>query len=225
MSNRKITIKVDESSILDVINELGLINTKKSGWDSNEIYVTLDLPDAKETYEYLAKSKKILDWSIGGIQEFQVGRYTDPDDVSPKEIIEEHPATIKKKEREQEAKIEKPSRDKFAGFVSDLILQSSDPYKAMVNFTEASWRQSRKNPAVMFGTPLFKTNLETEYKAVSGSASIERALLQKVIESYYVGVEMSDAVQDMIDKIREKWKQLSESETLTSVSITLFRNA
>ena len=52
----------------------------------------------------------------------------------------------------------------------------------------------------------------------------ERILLGKVLESYYSGVDYIDAVEDTIGKIRVAWKTLSKHESLTSVSIRLYKN-
>lgn len=52
----------------------------------------------------------------------------------------------------------------------------------------------------------------------------ERILLEKVLESYYSGVDYIDAVEDTIGKIRVAWKTLNKHESLTSVSIRLYKN-
>jgi len=242
MSDRKITIKLDEKNLLDVIEELKIAKTKRKFWKTNEIFLTLDLPDTKDTYVYLTKSKKILDWSLGELKDFKEGSDI-PETDNPVEI-EEHPSVVKRKKREKEkearmaeeeaTKKEQPEKeenpeivlDKFTKFELDLARKETSVYLGLSYFIEATWRVSRKSPGIVFGTPLFKTSVEKEYEEIrNGMPVVERALLQKVIESYYPGITEVDAVLDINDKIRTRWKILSQCETLTSVSIMLFRNA
>ena len=247
MSDRKITIKIDEKYLLDVIEELKIAKTKRRIWKPKEIFLTLDLPDTKSTYEYLAKSPKISDWSLGEYKEFEAGHEDIPEVVNPSpapreedaEIIEEvedHPATVlkkrrdaeikesRKKQKKEEPKNEEETLDKFTKHVLNITKLSDNIFNGLAVFIEASWRVCRKSPGVVFGTPLFTSALDDVIKDIRDNNTVERALLQKVIESYYNGIQTIDMIQDLRDKIQNKWKLLSQSESLTNVSIMIFRN-
>ena len=246
MSDRKITIKLDKKNLLDVIEELGVLKSKKKLWKPNEIYITLDLPDTKKTYEYLSKSKKVSDWSLGEYSEFVEGHEDIPEDTDDSEILEEHPATVTVKRRETELK-SAPKRgrpkkqaivkeedegdsldtvDKFTKFSLDLIKKEEIIFQGAAYYIEAAWRVCKKSPGIIFGTPLFRDSFEKEYAIIKNdSPRVESALLQKVLEAYYSGITNLNMIIDIEDKIRTRWKQMSQSETLTGVSIMLFKNA
>ena len=60
MSSRKITIKLNEKDLVNIMQELGKFKASRNFWNRSVLQITLDLTDSKETYEYLAKSKNIL---------------------------------------------------------------------------------------------------------------------------------------------------------------------
>ena len=210
MSSRKITLRINEKDLLEVLQDLTELKAKRKFWNREEVQLTLSLEDTRKTYEYLCKSKKILSWDVGDV-------VLDSPDIVPQETepeveeIHEEPA--------------KPTRktDKFTDFVSKF--SGTADWSGLSLFIECSWRVSKKSPGVIFGTPLFKSSLLQELDIVkAGSTSSERIILDKVLESYYLGVDYLDAVEDTISKIRSAWKSLSKHESLTSVSIRLFKN-
>ena len=203
MSSRKITLRINEKDLLEVLQDLTELKAKRKFWNREEVQLTLSLEDTRKTYEYLCKSKRILSWDVGDV-------VLDSPDIVPQETepeVEEIPEEPVKPTRKT---------DKFSG--------TSD-WSGLSLFIECSWRVSKKSPGVIFGTPLFKSSLLQELDTVkAGSTSSERILLDKVLESYYIGVDYLDAVEDTISKIRSAWKSLSKHESLTSVSIRLFKN-
>lgn len=228
MSDRKITIKIDEKHLLDIIEELKIGQTKRKLWKPKELYLTLNLPDTKSTYEYLSKSKKILDWNLGDYSEFEDSNEDiklEEEKVS--EDIVNHPATKVKERIEEEIKVnERPKKmDKFTEFVYDYI-NSDDKYLQIGTFIEATWKVARKSPGIVFGTPLFRSTLENEIKTMDKTPTVERALLKKIVESYYAEIpDDLDVIQDIKDKFLNKWKSVASNETISSVAVTLFRNA
>lgn len=213
MSSRKITLRINEKDLLEVLQDLTELKAKRKFWNREEVQLTLSLEDTRKTYEYLCKSKRILSWDIGDV-------VLDSPDIVPQETepeVEEIPEEPKKQTL--------PTRktDKFTDFVSKF--SGTSDWSGLSLFIECSWRVSKKSPGVIFGTPLFKSSLLQELDIVkAGSASSERIILDKVLESYYLGVDYLDAVEDTISKIRGAWKSLSKHESLTSVSIRLFKN-
>lgn len=210
MSSRKITLRINEKDLLEVLQDLTELKAKRKFWNREEVQLTLSLEDTRKTYEYLCKSKRILSWDVGDV-------VLDSPDIIPQET-----------EPEVEEIPEEPVRptrktDKFTDFVSKF--SGTADWSGLSLFIECSWRVSKKSPGVIFGTPLFKSSLLQELDIVkAGSTSSERILLDKVLESYYLGVDYLDAVEDTISKIRSAWKSLSKHESLTSVSIRLFKN-
>lgn len=164
-----------------------------------EITLTLSLPDSKDVYKYLSTSDKVLDW----------------------EFLEDEPAIEVNKEETEEKK----DLDIFSEFVYNVISGPTNLSEGISSFIEATWRVNKKSPGIIFGTPLFITATGNELGSLSSGPSIEKAVLYKVIEAYYNGFSKIDIVSDLCDKIRGKWKEMSKCETLTNVSILLFRNA
>ena len=163
-----------------------------------EITLTLSLPDSKDVYKYLSTSDKVLDW----------------------EFLEDEQAGEVDKETE-----EKKDLDVFSEFVYNVISGPTNLSEGISSFIEATWRVNKKSPGIIFGTPLFIAATGNELGSLSSGPSIEKAVLYKVIEAYYNGFSKLDIVSDLCDKIRGKWKEMSKCETLTNVSILLFRNA
>lgn len=213
MSSRKITLRINEKDLIEVLQDLTELKAKRKFWNRDEVQITLDLEDTRKTYEYLCKSKRILDWELGdSVSEAPVKipqTYQEPEE-EPEEIKEPEP---KKPERKVE---------KFTDYVSKF--SGSSDWHGLCLFIECSWRVAKKSPGVIFGTPLFKSSLTQELELVKDNASSERILLEKVLESYYIGVDYIDAVEDTIGKIRSAWKTLNKHESLTSVSIRLYKN-
>lgn len=214
MSSRKITIRINEKDLIEVLQDLTEFKAKRKFWNRDEVQITLDLDDTRKTYEYLCKSKRILDWEVGdSISDTPTAKipqtYQEPEE--PEEIKEPEPP--KKPERKVE---------KFTDYASKF--SGTSDWHGLCLFIECSWRVAKKSPGVIFGTPLFKSSLSQELELVKDNPSSERILLEKVLESYYIGVEYIDAVEDTIGKIRSAWKTLSKHESLTSVSIRLYKN-
>lgn len=213
MSSRKITLRINEKDLIEVLQDLTELKAKRKFWNREEVQITLNLEDTRKTYEYLCKSKRILDWELGdSVSEAPVKipqTYQEPEE-EPEEIKEPEP---KKPERKVE---------KFTDYVSKF--SGSSDWHGLCLFIECSWRVAKKSPGVIFGTPLFKSSLTQELELVKDNASSERILLEKVLESYYIGVDYIDAVEDTIGKIRSAWKTLNKHESLTSVSIRLYKN-
>jgi len=215
MSDRKITIKVNEKDLLSVLEELTGLRASRRFWNKSEIQLTLDLQDKKEVYEYLTKSKKIIDWGLG-------------DSILPdspqKEIEEPEPELSPAPPQEEPKEKKKKKIEKFTDYVANFT--GTSDWSGLAIFIMCSWKVSKKSPGMIFGTPLFKSSVSQEYEnfAKSGQSSSELILLGKVLESYYYGVDYEDAVEDVVDKIRTTWKAMSSFESLTSVSIRLFKN-
>lgn len=167
-----------------------------------EITLTLSLPDSKDIYKYLSTSDKVLDW----------------------EFLENEQEMGDVKEVDKEIE-EKKDLDVFSEFVYNVISGPTNLSEGISSFIEAAWRVNKKSPGIIFGTPLFITTVGNELGSLSTGPSIEKAVLYKVIEAYYNGFSKIDIVSDLCDKIRGKWKEISKCETLTNVSILLFRNA
>ena len=214
MSSRKITIKLNEKDLVNVMQELGKFKASRNFWNRSVLQVTIDLTDSKETYEYLSKSKNILDWELGDtiIQDSE----EDKSEELPK-VVEQEIQVPK-----EEPKEEKKKPEKFVDYVSKF--SGTTDWANLAVFIESSWRVAKKSPGVIFGTPLFKSSLLQEYEAIKNNGSSERILLGKVLEAYYNGVDYMDAVEDTIGKLRTSWKTLSKHESLTSVSIRLYKN-
>lgn len=166
-----------------------------------EIILTLSLPDSKDIYKYLSTSDKVLDW----------------------EFLEDEQEIEVDKEVEKIEEIK--DLDVFSEFVYNVISGPTNLSEGISSFIEATWRVNKKSPGIIFGTPLFITTIGNELGSLSSGPSIEKAVLYKVIEAYYNGFSKLDIVSDLCDKIRGKWKEISKCETLTNVSILLFRNA
>ena len=196
MSTRKITIRVKKEDLSEVLEKIKA--------QESEITLTLSLPDSKDVYKYLSTSDKILDWEF---DEEIVGTDMDNSDS----LIGE--------------KGELGKLDVFSEFVYNLISGPSNLSEGISSFIEATWRVNKKSPGIIFGTPLFITAVGNESDSLTSGPSIEKAVLYKVIEAYYNGFSKLDIVSDLCDKIRGKWKEMSKCETLTNVSILLFRNA
>jgi hypothetical protein len=167
----------------------------------SEITLTLSLPDSKDIYKYLSTSDKVLDWEF---------------------LENEQEMDVKEVDKEIE---EKKDLDVFSEFVYNVISGPTNLSEGISSFIEATWRVNKKSPGIIFGTPLFIITAGNELGSLSSGPSIEKAVLYKVIEAYYNGFSKIDIVSDLCDKIRGKWKEISKCETLTNVSILLFRNA
>ncbi len=196
MSTRKITIRVKKEDLSEVLEKIKA--------QESEITLTLSLPDSKDVYKYLSTSDKVLDWEF---DEEIVG--TDMDNSNS--LIGE---------KEELGKL-----DVFSEFVYNLISGPSNLSEGISSFIEATWRVNKKSPGIVFGTPLFITAVGNESDSLTSGPSIEKAVLYKVIEAYYNGFSKLDIVSDLCDKIRGKWREISKCETLTNVSVLLFRNA
>ena len=216
MPSRKITLRINEKGLLEVLQDLTKLKAKRKFWNRNEIQLTLDLEDIRDTYEYLCKSKRILDWGVGdSILTNELENTLQPD------YREEEKPEIK--EPDPEPKEKKRKVEKFTDFVSNFT--GSSDWSNLSMFILCSWKVAKKSPGIIFGTPLFKSNVLQEYESMKSSPTgSELLLLGKVLESYYYGVEYIDAVEDTVGKIRSSWKSLSTFESLTSVSIKLFKN-
>lgn len=175
--------------------DLAEVIEKIKGKDE-EITLTLSLPDSKEIYKYLSTSDKVLDWDI-----------------------DEGEEEVEDKKEEEDIK----ELDVFSEFVYSLISGPSNLSEGITSFIEATWRVCKKSPGIIFGTPLFITSVSNELSSLTSGPSIEKAVLYKVIEAYYSGCSKVDIVSSLCDNIRDKWKELSKCETLTNVSILLFR--
>lgn len=213
MSSRKITIKINEKDLVNVMQELGKFKASRNFWNRSVLQVTLDLTDSKETYEYLAKSKNILDWELGDT----IIQDSESDKTEEEVVVEPEPQVLK-----EEPKEEKKKPEKFVDYVSKF--SGTTDWANLAFFIESSWRVAKKSPGVIFGTPLFKSSLLQEYEAIKDNGSSERFLLGKVLEAYYNGVDYMDAVEDTIGKLRTSWRTLQKHESLTSVSIRLYKN-
>ena len=56
MSSRKITLRINEKDLLEVLQDLTELKAKRKFWSRDEVQLTLDLEDTRKTYEYLCKS-------------------------------------------------------------------------------------------------------------------------------------------------------------------------
>ena len=196
MSIRKITVKVKKEDLSEVIENLKA--------QESEITLTLSLPDSKDIYKYLSTSDKVLDWEF---------------------LENEQEMDVREVGKEVEKIEETKDLDTFSEFVYSVISGPTNLSEGISSFIEATWRVDKKSPGIIFGTPLFITTVGNELGSLSSGPSIEKAVLYKVIEAYYNGFSKIDIVSDLCDKIRGKWKEISKCETLTNVSILLFRNA
>ena len=213
MSSRKITLRINEKDLLEVLQDLTELKAKRKFWSRDEVQLTLDLEDTRKTYEYLCKSKRILNWEVGDTILSDESEKILQTDYEQKEAVETKEPDPPKPERKVE---------KFTEYVSKF--SGTSDWHGLCLFIDCSWRVSKKSPGVIFGTPLFKSSLMQELEAIKDNASSERILLEKVLESYYLGVDYIDAVEDTIGKIRAAWKSLGKHESLTSVSIRLYKN-
>lgn len=213
MSTRKITIETTNENLGDVLKDLGVAT---SNYKDN-IFVTLEIPDNKYNYEYLSKSDKVINWSIGEFREFEEGRY-----IPPKPKKEESKSKPKKSTAKEEEVEEKEKPMNFAlGYVDP-----DEGYEGLAKFIEASWRVCKKSPGIIFGTPLFKSVLGKEYENIEKEGNkLDRALLKQVLESYYLGFPYEDALDDTVNKIKVAWKSLPSHQSLTSVSVRLYKNS
>jgi len=214
MSSRKITLRINEKDLIEVLQDLTELKAKRKFWNREEIQITLNLEDTRKTYEYLCRSKRILGWDVG-------------DSILEDEAEKILQTNYDREEREEEIKEPEPKKperkvEKFTDYVSKF--SGTSDWHGLCLFIECSWRVAKKSPGVIFGTPLFKSSLGQELELVKDNASSERILLEKVLESYYIGVDYIDAVEDTIGKIRSAWKTLNKHESLTSVSIRLYKN-
>ena len=212
MSNRKITIKVNEKDLLSVLEDLTGLRANRRFWNKSELQLTLDLQDKKEVYEYLSKSKKILDWELGeSVLPDNSSTIPDPDPEPVAEVVEQKPEPKKRK------------TESFTDYVANFT--GTADWSNLAIFILCSWKVAKKSPGMIFGTPLFKSSVAQEYEntKTTGQGS-ELLILGKVLESYYYSVEYPDAVEDVVQKIRTSWKSLPSHESLTSVSIRLFKN-
>lgn len=213
MSNRKITIKVNEKDLLSVLEDLTGLRATRRFWNKSELQLTLDLQDRKEVYEYLSKSKKILDWELGDsiLSDSPAISQAETEPESEPEVIEQKPEPKKRKS------------EKFTDYVANFT--GTADWSNLAIFILCSWKVAKKSPGMIFGTPLFKSSVAQEYENVKSSGQgSELLILGKVLESYYYSVEYPDAVEDVVQKIRTSWKSLPSHESLTSVSIRLFKN-
>ena len=213
MSSRKITLRINERDLIEVLQDLTKLKAKRKFWRRDEVQLTLDLEDTRKTYEYLCNSRRILSWEVGDTILSDESEADFPTNYEQEEKIEVKEPEPPKVERKLE---------KFTEYVSKFSGQEN--WSGLCLFIECSWRVAKKSPGVIFGTPLFKSSLMQELEAVKDNASSERILLEKVLESYYLGVDYIDAVEDTIGKIRAAWKTLNKHESLTSVSIRLYKN-
>ena len=196
MSSRKVVIKTKEKNLLGILKDLGMAEEEKKFLKSSDVYLMLNLPDTKDTYEYLSKSGKILNWEI----EDSNDKDTEPDD-SGEEL------------------------DIFTEYLYNLVCQEDSRWVGLTYILEGSWCVSKKSPGIVFGTDLFMEALEKEFTRIEKeNTSIERAVLFKIIESYYAGNNLVSVIFDLKDKISKSWKSLSQCQTLTSVSMLLFKS-
>ena len=212
MSNRKITLRINEKDLLEVLQDLTELKAKRKFWSRDEVQITLDLEDTRKTYEYLCKSKKILSWEVGDTILSDESEKILQTDYEQKEVVEIKEPEPKKRKSE-----------KFTDYVANFT--GTTDWSNLAIFILCSWKVAKKSPGMIFGTPLFKSSVAQEYENVKSSGQgSELLILGKVLESYYYSVEYPDAVEDVVQKIRTSWKSLPSHESLTSVSIRLFKN-
>ncbi len=220
MPARKITIETTEDNLIKVLKELKVatINYK------DHVFVTLDLPDDKFTYEYLSKSEDVENWSLGAFNEFDESRFNPTTNKKKKSASKKETETEEVVEKIEQPRESVPKPKKFTQYTLDFI-KFDEGYEGLAKFIEASWRVCKKSSGIIFGTPLFKSVLEKEYELIEKEGNkIDRALLRQVLETYYMGYPFEDAVEDAIEKIRSAWKSLPTHQSLTSVSIRLYKN-
>lgn len=164
--------------------------------NKNPESITLDLTieENKDTYKYLSTSDDIISW----------------------DFIEDEEKEVKENITEISKVIEVEDNS-----VADPIAITN--YNEFATYIEAVWRVSRKSPTILWGTNFFNKTVKEEYNIVATSPlTLEHGLLVMILQTYYRDVEITEALNDTNNKLKDNWNKLKDHLSLASVSKMLY---
>ena len=197
MSKRKIKIKCSS------INGIKL---------SEEQVISVWIEESGDSYKKLSTSPDILEW------DFDFERDTEENVAD--EVIE----AIKPKENPTPTHTRQPELTNEEEIVKVCREELGvDNYQKMAVLLEAMLIVGYRSPNLLFTPPLFQRGVKKQYE-ISGNQpqSIENAVAKMILESYYSGITIDEALLDTVIKVKPLWKNLKDYPTLASFAYKLY---
>lgn len=96
-------------------------------------------------------------------------------------------------------------------------------YNELATFVEAVFRLSKISGNLIYGSSTYYVALHPIYRQVASECTVEHKLLEMIIDVYYQGVSsFSEALEDTITRLGEKWTELKNHPGITSVAKLLY---
>jgi len=167
---------------------------EKLNKSSEFITVDLDIEENKDIYKYLSTSDDIISWDFIE-KENTYNKNSSIQELKNKEV--------------EEIRLEDPIH--------------IDNYNELATYVESVWRVCIKSPIIKWGTDFFYKTLNDEYNMIALSPiSLEHALLVMILQTYYRDVDITKAIEDTNDKLKNNWNSLKNHPSLASVSKALY---
>lgn len=164
-------------------------------FNKEEIEFYLNLPDSKETYKNLVKLD--VDWDFEQEQQ--------------ENGVQEEPVVVDNK---QPLNIRLINQCKI------------ENYNDMSTLIEACRRIATRKPNLVFGNDDWIAELESTMLEIGNeAASFDHMSMRLLCESYYyskVFLEFEEALADVLNKLKNNWKQLPEHKLSSSLMKVLF---
>ena len=195
-NRRKLKLYLLQSELL---NNLGITGYEDT--EEKEIELIIDVQESKELYKSLSNSDVIKDWDF--IEEEE-----------DEEIIPiTKPIALAQEDSEEE---------KLARSIQENL--GIENIGEIAKLLEAFLIVGYKSPALKFDEALFKNQIRQKYNEINVS-SAEQVVCKMILETYYPHISCSEALIDVIIKLKEIWisDKVSNYPTLASLTYKLFK--
>lgn len=212
---RTVTLTVKSKDLEKV---LGSLKLNKEFAENTTLTLTVDIEDTKENYQTLCKSQKILDWDF-------TSQEKEEETSKPSSIvnnIEEAIKSVKESIFDKTKLIEEDDKI-LRNHTKDIIQNYIKTYDDFIEFILLSWRLSSK-------FNIYSLDLVKDYiipgiirnqTDISEVKSLDRKIIQ-LITSYYSGVRVEEALDDVIQKVQDSWETLGSIPNVESLVLLLF---
>ena len=164
----------------------------------------VEVNECKEVYKALSTSPDISEWDFVVEEQEEV-------ECLPKETLGPIPQRTKE-----------PSTIKDV--VKDELGVTNILYLAFL--LDSIHKVGMRSPNLIFDMGLFRKAVKTEYlkqKDKTETPSVELTLTKLILESYFNGTEFDDALEEVLMKMKDVWKEIKNYPTLSSLIQKLFR--
>lgn len=213
---RTVTLTVKSKDLEKV---LGSLKLNKEFAENTTLTLTVDIEDTKENYQTLCKSQEILDWDFTS-QEKEEEETSKPSSIVNN--IEEAIKSVKESIFDKTKLIEEDDKI-LRNHTKDIIQNYIKTYDDFIEFILLSWRLSSK-------FNIYSLDLVKDYiipgiirnqTDISEVKSLDRKIIQ-LITSYYSGVRVEEALDDVIQKVQDSWETLGSIPNVESLVLLLF---